>query len=63
MFERAIWDKLPESIFLNFEVAVENETNFKIFKIHDGGLSHKLPEPNMLLLVNHTKPANSSYWH
>ena len=51
MFGRAIWDKMPECIFENFEY-------FKIFKNHKGDLSLKLPEPNMwlLLLVNHTKP-------
>ena len=30
--------------------------NLKISKNHEGDLSAKLPEPNMWLLVNHTKP-------
>ena len=29
--------------------------NLKIFKNHEGNLSQKLSEPNMWLLVNHTK--------
>ena len=28
----------------------------KIFKNHESNISQKLPEPNMWLLVNHTKP-------
>ena len=42
MFGRIIWDKLPIT------------GNFKNFKNHDGDLSHKSPESNMWLLVNHT---------
>ena len=49
MFGRVISDKLPESLFENFE-------SFKIFKKHKGDLSQKLPAPNMWLLVNYTKP-------
>ena len=46
MFGRAIWDKLPECIFENFEITrVQNEGNFKIFKNHARDLSPKLPEP------------------
>ena len=48
MFGRVIWDKLPECIL-------------KIFKNHEGVLFQKLPEPNMQLLVNNTKPANTLY--
>ena len=40
-----------------------NEGNFKIFKNHQGDLSQKLHEPNMWLLVNHTKPRNTLYWN
>ena len=50
MFNRAIWDKLPECIS-------------KIFKNHEGDLTQTSPEPNMWLLVNHTKPRNTSYWN
>ena len=35
--------------------------NFKIFQICQGDLSQKLPEPNMWLLVNHTKPTSTLY--
>ena len=37
--------------------------SLKIFKNHERDLSQKSPEPNMLLLVNHTKPTNTSYWN
>ena len=50
MFNRAIWDKLPECIP-------------KIFKNHESDLTQTSPEPNMWLLVNHTKPRNTSYWN
>ena len=36
MFGRVIWDKLPKYIFGNFEIARENEGNFKIFINHEG---------------------------
>ena len=42
MFGRAIWDKLPEYIFENFEIARLNEDNFKLFKNHEGDLSQKI---------------------
>ena len=42
MFARAIWDKLPEYIFENFEIARLNEGNFKLFKNHEGDLSQKI---------------------
>ena len=48
----AIWDKLPESIFGNFGGS-------KFSKITGGDLSPKSPEPNLWLLVNHTKPKNT----
>ena len=60
MFGRAIWDKLPEYIFA---FSSFYSTNFKIFKNHEGDLSSTVkdlfPEPNMWLLVNHTKPTNT----
>ena len=64
MLGGAIWDKLSECIFEKFEIArVKNEGNFKIFKNHVRDLSQKLPEQNMWLLVNHTKPTNTLYWN
>ena len=59
MFGRAIWDKMPECIFENFEIARVKRGQFR----NDGDLSQKLPEPNMWLLVNHTKPTNTLYWN
>ena len=58
MFGIAIWDKIPKCIFENFEIAWVNvkEGNFKIFKNQEGDLSPKSHEPNMWLLINHTKP-------
>ena len=43
MFGRAIWDKMPECIFENFEIARVKRGQFR----NDGDLSQKLPEPNM----------------
>ena len=41
MFGRNIWDKLPEFIFENVEIArVKNRGNFKIFKNHKGDPKH-----------------------
>ena len=37
--------------------------NFKIFKNHEGDLSQKSAEPNMWLLVNHTKTKSTLYWN
>ena len=34
-----------------------------MFKNHKGDLSQKLSEPNIWLLVNHTKPTNILYWN
>ena len=54
MFGRAIClpilDKLREFIF-------------ELLEWNEGDLSQKLPEPNMWLLVNHTKPTNPLYWN
>ena len=47
MSGRAIWDKSPEYIFENFEIARIKREQFKIFKNHEGDLSEKLPEPNI----------------
>ena len=58
MFGRAIWDKLPECIFENFEIKREH---FQISKNHEGDLSQISPEANIWLLVNHTKPSNTLY--
>ena len=58
MLGRAVWDKLPEFIFENFEIA-----RVKFFKNHEGDLSQKSPETTMWLLVNHTKPTKSLYWN
>ena len=60
MFGKPIWDKLPECIFENFEIE-SNVGNFKILKNHDGDLSQKAFQPNMWLLVNHTKPTKVLY--
>ena len=43
MFGRAIWNKLPECIFENFEAAR--------VKRGESDLYQKLPEPNIWLLV------------
>ena len=59
MFGKAIWDKLPECIFENFENARVEEGNFKIVKKHEGDLSQESPKPNMCLLVNDTKRTNT----
>ena len=61
MFGRAISDKLPEGIFENFEITRVKQGQFQIFKNYDGDLSQKLPEANMWLLVNHTKPTKTLY--
>ena len=63
IFVREVWDKFPECIFENFEIARWNKSNFKIFKNHEDYLSQILPELNMWLTVNCTKPANTLYWH
>ena len=40
VFGRAIWDKLHECLFENFQI-------FKFFENHKGDLFQKSPEPNM----------------
>ena len=59
MFGRAIWHKLPQYIFESFEIALF----LKKFENHEGNLYQKLPQPNMRLLFNHTKPSNTLYWN
>ena len=53
MFERAIWDKLPEYIFKNFEISRVKRAQFQTFQKREGDLSQKLPKTNMWLPVNH----------
>ena len=47
IFARAIWDKLPEYIFVNFEITLVKRGQFQIFKNDEGDLCPKLPETNM----------------
>ena len=69
MFMRAIWDKLPEHIFENFEIALlklEESQNFSKRKQFQkpniiSKLSPKSPKPNMWLLVNHIKFENNIF--
>ena len=50
------------SVFLKiFKIVLVKLSDFKIFKNLEGDLSQKLPEPNICLLVNHTKPTNTLY--
>ena len=49
----------PSAFLKILKLAEWNEGNFKIFKNHGGDLSQKLPEPNMWLLINQTKPTNT----
>ena len=55
MFGRVVWDKLPECILKIMK--------FQNFQKSLGWFIPKLLEPNMWLLVNHTKPTNSLYWN
>ena len=55
MFGRAIWDKLPERIFENLEIVRVRRGQFQNFQNREGCLSQNYPEPNIWLLVNHTK--------
>ena len=48
MFRKVVWYKLPKWIFENFEIARVKRGQFKIFKNHEGDLSHKTPEPNVI---------------
>ena len=52
---------LPSAFLKVLKLPEQNVRNFKIFKNHDGNLSPKLSEPNMLLLVNLTKLTNTLY--
>ena len=61
MLGRAILNKLPECIFENFENARVKRGHFQVFQTHESDLSQKLPETNMCLLVNHTKPTKTLY--
>ena len=61
MFGRPIWDKLLECIFENFDIAQEKLGQSQNFKNHEVDLFQKLPEPNMLLPVNHIKPTKTLY--
>ena len=63
MFARGIWDNLLNCIFENFEIVPVKLGQFINFKNHEGDLSQKLPEPNMWLLVKHTKPIKTLYWN
>ena len=45
MFGKAIWDKLPECIFENFETARVNREQFQNFQNSRGRLIQKSPEP------------------
>ena len=47
IFARAIWDKLPECIFVNFEITLVKRGQFQIFKNDEGDLCPKLLETNM----------------
>ena len=47
MFEREIWDTLPERIIENFEIARLKQRQFIISKSHEHDLSQKSPEPNI----------------
>ena len=51
----------PSSFLKILKLSEKNESNFKLSKNHEGDLSKKLHEPNMWLLVNHTKPTNTFY--
>ena len=57
MFGRVRVHKLPKYVSENFKIARKND--FKIFKNLKSGLSEKLLELNMWLVVNHTKPTNT----
>ena len=47
MLPRVIWNKLPECIFENFEIAQVKQEQFQNFKNHADDLSQKSPETNM----------------
>ena len=43
MFERAVWDKLPNPILKILKLLEKNEGYFKNLKNHEGGLSQESP--------------------
>ena len=56
MFGRAIWDKLPECIFEDFEIARVKREQFQNFS----KITRVIYPKNCLnQLVNHTKPTNN----
>ena len=55
MFVRAIWNKLLKYIFENNEIAGVKRGQFQNFLKSRWWFILKLSEPNMGLLVNHTK--------
>ena len=62
MFGRAIWDELSKYVFEIFELARVKWGQFQTFQKSPEWFILKSPEPNMLLLVNYTKPTNTFYW-
>ena len=63
LFGRAIWDKLPEYIFENFEIPRAIQGQFRIFENPEGDLFQELPKWSMWFLVNQIKPKNIFYWN
>ena len=53
----------PSAFLKILQLPEYNEGNLKTFKNHESDLFQKLPESNMWLLINHTKPTNTSYWN
>ena len=61
MFGRAIQDKLLKCIFDDFEISRVKRGQFKNFqKSQEIYSKNRLNQTNMWLLVNHTKPTNTS---
>ena len=56
-----IWDHWGEWFFYNFEIARVKRDQFQNFQKAQGWISLKIPEPDLWLLFNHTKPTNTSY--
>ena len=63
MFGRAIWDKLPECIYENFEIAWVKRGQFQNFQKSREWFILKIARWNMWLLVNNTKPTSTLYWN